>query len=171
MASQNANGIGGSNGDSSRGAYSGRYRSRPHKRGNNRRPEFPDNIPTSVNGLIFNERQQPQEAGAIASVNDGSVSSSVPKPRRGRGLSGPSRNVYRRQFQGSQQFTGDNQQQDYSLRNDSNYVHNQPLNQQSRNQFSQNESQLQQTQIARDDFQSGTSSVLWGRGKHSEAKI
>jgi hypothetical protein len=171
MASHNANGNGGLNGDFSRGAYSGRYRSRPHPRGNNRRPEFPDNIFTSVNGQIFNEGQHSQEAVAIASAHDGSVPSSAPKPRRGRGFSGPSRNVYRGQSQGNHQFSGDNQRQGYSLRNDSNYVQNQPLNTQSRNQFSQND-RLQQTQVANlSEIQSGTSQDLLRIGKLRDSEV
>ena len=148
MASHNANGIGIWNSDTSRGASSGRYRSRQHTRGTNKRTAFPDNISNSVNGQIYNEEQHSQEVGAVASVDDGSVSSNASKPRRGRGFGGPPRNMFRRQSESNQHFAGENQNQtSTSSRNDSNYVHNQPLNHQSRiNQFSQDESRFQQTQ-------------------------
>lgn len=135
MASHNANGVGGGNDHSSREAYSGRYRNRPHPKGNNARPEFPPNHSTSIDGQNPTQGQHSHDRSNPVPNADGSVSSASYKPRRGRGFAGAPRSVYRRQPQSDHQFTDNNEQHGYTPRGDSHYVHDVGLS--SRNLLSQ----------------------------------
>lgn len=135
MASHNANGIRGGNDDSSRGAYSGRYRNRQHPRGNERRPNFSNNHPSSVSGHNSTEGQHTQEIGDTVPNTEGSISATTPKPRRGRGFAGATRNAYRKQPQSHHQVADNNPRQGYTLRGDSYYAHD--LGSPSRNALSQ----------------------------------
>lgn len=142
MAAPNPNNSG--NGQSSRGVYNGRHRTRQQQPRNPRGNGDPENYPATP----YLDGQYSQEAAAVPVTADNSGSSAVPKPRRGRGgFTGPSRNGYRRQPQGNHQFSGSTQRQSYTSRNDADFVSDNQQNQQSRGRFPENRVYVQQTQM------------------------